>query len=165
MVPSATNSVLLDSIIFPDLLDESATHKPFSSRHRHRRPESTFVRQMIEHDELPELASLLREGRWLTVRSPGGIGGGCVWPTFLSRKDPTTHGIYSEWKWIPETMSLRRYDGSHLTPFWKALADDGVSVGVFDVPFASPVGISKGFEVCEWWAHDSTASGLYVGPG
>jgi predicted AlkP superfamily phosphohydrolase/phosphomutase len=126
--------------------------------------ESTFVRQMIEQDELPALGSLVHEGGWLTVRSPARIGGGCVWPTFLSGKDPSAHGIYSEWKWIPETMSLRRYHGSHLTPFWKALAEKGISVGVFDVPFASPVGISKGFEVCEWWAHDSTADGLYAGP-
>jgi predicted AlkP superfamily phosphohydrolase/phosphomutase len=39
-----------------------------------------------------------------------------------------------------------------------------VSVGVFDVPFAPPVGITRGFEVCEWWAHDSTAAGLRAGP-
>src|SRR5215813_2411775 len=61
-------------------------------------------------------------------------------------------------------MSLRRYEGHHLTPFWKSLAQQGVSVGVFDVPFAPPVGIKRGFEVCEWWAHDATAAGLRAGP-
>ena len=126
--------------------------------------ESTLVRQMIERDELPAMRSLLSAGRWLEVRSPSTIGSGTVWPTFLTGEDPTTHGIYSEWKWLPETMSLRRYEGHHLTPFWKALARQGVSVGVFDVPFAPPVGITHGFEVCEWWAHDSTAAGLRAGP-
>lgn len=126
--------------------------------------ESTLVRRMIEQNELPALRSLLDEGRWLEVRSPSLIGSGTVWPTFLTGEEPAAHGIYSEWKWLPETMNLRRYEGHHLTPFWKSLAERGVSVGVFDVPFAPPVGIARGFEVCEWWAHDSTAAGLRAGP-
>ena len=126
--------------------------------------ESTLVRQMIEQNELPALASVLADGKWLEVRSPSLIGSGCVWPTFLTGEEPTAHGIYSEWKWLPETMSLRRYEGHHLTPFWKSLAQQNVSIGVFDVPFAPPVGLTSGFEVCEWWAHDSTAAGLRVGP-
>jgi predicted AlkP superfamily phosphohydrolase/phosphomutase len=126
--------------------------------------ESTLVREMIEHDEMPALRSLLSTGKWLEVRSPSTIGSGAVWPTFLTGEEPASHGIYSEWKWLPETMSLRRYEGHHLTPFWKALAERGVSVGVFDVPFAPPVGVTNGFEVCEWWAHDSTAAGLRLGP-
>jgi len=126
--------------------------------------ESTIVRQMIEQNELPALKSLLAGGKWLEVRSPSPIGSGTVWPTFLTGSEPAAHGIYSEWKWLPETMSLRRYEGHHLTPFWKSLAEQGVSIGVFDVPFAPPVGIKRGFEVCEWWAHDSTAAGLRAGP-
>jgi len=126
--------------------------------------ESTVVRQMIEHDEMPALRSLLAEGQWLVVRSPAPIGSGAVWPTFLTGEDPTVHGIYSEWKWLPETMSLGRYEGRHLTPFWQSLAQQGVSIGVFDVPFAPPVGITSGFEVCDWWAHDCTAAGLRAGP-
>jgi hypothetical protein len=98
------------------------------------------------------------------VHSPSTIGSGAVWPTFLTGEEPSSHGIYSEWKWLPETMSLRRYEGHHLTPFWKAWAEQGVSVGVFDVPFAPPIGITNGFEVCEWWAHDSTAAGLRANP-
>jgi predicted AlkP superfamily phosphohydrolase/phosphomutase len=126
--------------------------------------ESSLVRKMIEQGELPALRSLLATGKWLEVRSPAPIGSGTVWPTFLTGEEPAAHGIYSEWKWLPETMSLRRYEGQHLTPFWKSLARQGVSVGVFDVPFAPPVGITRGFEVCEWWAHDSTAAGLRAGP-
>ncbi|HJT67139.1 MAG TPA: alkaline phosphatase family protein [Pyrinomonadaceae bacterium] len=126
--------------------------------------ESSLVRRMIEQNELPALRSLLAEGKWLEVRSPAPVGSGTVWPTFLTGEEPAAHGIYSEWKWLPKTMSLRRYEGHHLTPFWKSLADDGVSVGVFDVPFAPTVGIKRGFEVCEWWAHDSTEAGLRIGP-
>jgi predicted AlkP superfamily phosphohydrolase/phosphomutase len=126
--------------------------------------ESTLVRRMIDQNELPAIGSLLAGGKWLEVRSPSSIGSGTVWPTFLTGEEPGVHGIYSEWKWLPATMNLRRYQGHHPTPFWKSLAQQGVSTGVFDVPFAPPVGITQGFEVCEWWAHDSTAAGLRAGP-
>jgi len=126
--------------------------------------ESTLVRQLIEHDEMPALKSLLEDGKWLSVRSPSPIGSGTVWPTFITGEEPTLHGNYSEWKWLPETMSLRRYHGLHLIPFWKKLAEQGLRVGVFDVPFAPPVGIAHGFEVFEWWAHDSTADSIHIFP-
>ncbi|HLN98285.1 MAG TPA: alkaline phosphatase family protein [Pyrinomonadaceae bacterium] len=126
--------------------------------------QGTFVKQLIEHDEMPALKSLLDRGKWLSVQSPAHIGSGAVWPTFSTGEEPTSHGFYSEWRWCPETMSLSRYDGRHLTPFWKPLAQQRIPLGVFDVPFTPPVGVSKGFEVCEWWAHDSTGVGLQVGP-
>jgi predicted AlkP superfamily phosphohydrolase/phosphomutase len=126
--------------------------------------ETTFVKQLIEQNEMPALRSLLNEGRWLRVESPAHIGSGAVWPTFMSGEEPTAHGVYSEWSWRPEAMSLTRYHGRHLTPFWKPLAQQEIPLGVFDVPFALPVGVSRGFEVCEWWAHDTTGAGLQAGP-
>ena len=126
--------------------------------------ESTLVRQLIEQNEMPALRLLLAEGQWLRVQSPAHIGSGAVWPTFITGSEPTVHGIYSEWGWQPDVMSLSRYNGRHLTPFWKSLAQQDIPIGVFDVPFALPVGMSRGFEVCEWWVHDSTDAGLQAGP-
>jgi predicted AlkP superfamily phosphohydrolase/phosphomutase len=129
--------------------------------------EATFVKQLIDQNEMPALRSLLGDhqaSRWLRVQSPAHIGSGAVWPTFITGDKPTTHGVYSEWSWRPETMSLSRYHGRHLTPFWKPLAQHGIPIGVLDVPFALPIGVSRGFEVCEWWAHDSTGAGLQAGP-
>ncbi len=126
--------------------------------------ETSLVRQLIQQGKLPALSSLLKEGRWLTVNSPAQIGSGTVWPTFMSGADPTTHGVYSEWSWRPESMELTRFDGATITPFWKSLAEQNIAVGIFDVPFALPIGLSEGFEVCEWWAHDRTGYGLQVNP-
>jgi len=67
--------------------------------------ESTLLRRMIEHDELPALRSLLADGKWLSVQSPSLIGSGAVWPTFLTGEEPANHGIYSEWKWLPESKA------------------------------------------------------------
>ena len=85
--------------------------------------ESTLVRQLIEQNEMPALKSLLADGQWFRVQSPAHIGSGAVWPTFMTGTEATTHGVYSEWSWRPETMSLSRYNGRHLTPFWKVLAE------------------------------------------
>ena len=126
--------------------------------------EPTLVRQLIEQREMPALSSLLGEGKWLRVDSPAQIGSGAVWPTFMTGAEPTSHGMYSEWSWQPRVMGLARYHGRNLTPFWKSLVQQNVSVGVFDVPFALPVGVSNGFEVCEWWAHDTTGAALHAGP-
>lgn len=126
--------------------------------------EATLVRQLIDQGEMPALSSLLSDGQWLRVNSPAHIGSGAVWPTFMTGKDPTTHGMYSEWSWLPEAMDLIRYHGRNLVPFWKSLSEQNISIGVFDVPFALPVGVARGFEVCEWWAHDATGAGLQAGP-
>ena len=126
--------------------------------------ESTLVRQLIEQNEMPALKALLDGGQWFRVQSPAPIGSGTVWPTFITGVEPTTHGVYSEWSWQPGVMGLSRYHGRQLTPFWKRQAEQNIRIGTFDIPFAQPVGLSEGFEVSEWWAHDSTGAGLQVGP-
>ena len=117
--------------------------------------EPQFVRALVEAGALPTLARLLAGGAWGRVESPARVGSGAVWPTFFTGEEPAAHGVHSDWCWQPETMSLARYDAAHLTPFWRELARAGVKVGVLDVPFAPLVGLSEGFEVSEWGAHDS----------
>jgi predicted AlkP superfamily phosphohydrolase/phosphomutase len=126
--------------------------------------EPTLIRRLIEQDEMPALKSLLAEGRWMRVRSPAHIGSGAVWPTFATGQEPLTHGVYGEWCWRPESMSLVRYDGRNLRPFWKTLSDQGVSVGVLDPPFVKTVGIVDGFEIVDWGAHDPLEDRWQAGP-
>ncbi len=126
--------------------------------------EPELIRRLIDQDELPFLKSLLAQGHWRKVKSPAHIGSGAVWPTFISGVEPSAHGVYGEWSWQPETMSLRRYQGRGLVPFWKELADAGVIVGIFDLPFMPTVGLSQGFEVSEWGPHDRIAGHTSAGP-
>ena len=102
--------------------------------------EGTFVKQLIEQGEMPALKSLLAGGKWFSVRSPAHIGSGAVWPTFITGEEPTAHGVYSEWSWRPETMSLSRYHGRHLTPFWKPLAQQGIAGWNFRCSFRAAGG-------------------------
>lgn len=126
--------------------------------------EPTFVRRMIEQDEMPALKSLLARGRWLRVVSPAKIGSGSVWPTFISGRDPSVHGVYGEWLWDSTTMSLNRNHGNNLEPFWKQIAGTGTSVGILDVPFMPMIGLAKGFEISEWGPHDILEARTQVTP-
>jgi len=126
--------------------------------------EPSLVQQLIDRGLMPALATLARQGRWLNVKAPAHIGSGSVWPTFITGTPPTAHGLYSEWVWRPAEMGLERYHGRDLTPFWKAFDQKGIAVGVLDVPFATPVGLGRGFEIAEWWAHDSVLCGMQCGP-
>ena len=118
--------------------------------------EPTFVRELIERGEMPVLKSLLDGGAWLRVESGAHVGSGSVWPTFVTGTSPAEHGIYGEWAWQPETMSLARFNARSLKPFWEPLADGGgLTVGVLDVPFGPLVGLTRGFEISEWGAHDT----------
>ena len=76
--------------------------------------EPALIDQLITQGKMPALKSLLGEGRWLRVKSPAHIGSGSVWPTFITGEEPASHGVYGEWGWQPEIMSLRRYNGRHL---------------------------------------------------
>jgi len=127
--------------------------------------ESTIVRRLMDEGRMPVLASLVREGAWRRVDSPSDIGSGSVWPTFITGTEPIRHGVYAEWAWQPETMGVKRYSGHGLAPFWAPLVSEGVSVGVFDVPFAPAVGLRDGFEVREWGPHDAFDGRATAGPG
>ena len=80
--------------------------------------EPKLIRSLIEQGEMPALKSLLADGRWLRVRSTAGVGSGSVWPTFYSGREPIAHGVYGEWSWQPDTMTLARYAGGQHKFFW-----------------------------------------------
>ena len=126
--------------------------------------EPALIRQLIEGGELPTLKRLLDDGEWHAVASPAHIGSGAVWPSFITGTDASHHGVYGEWCWQPETMSLNRFGGHHLTPFWEELNERGLTVGVLDVPFAPTIGLTKGFEISEWGAHDRLAGHMEAFP-
>jgi predicted AlkP superfamily phosphohydrolase/phosphomutase len=112
-----------------------------------------YVRELIDRGELPGLAALLERGSWSRVKSPAYIGSGTVWPTFASGTEPWEHGYQSEWSWHPEQMRVQKHTRK-FEPFWRPLDEQGVSVGVVDVPFLEPAPLSHGFELSEWGSHE-----------
>jgi predicted AlkP superfamily phosphohydrolase/phosphomutase len=126
--------------------------------------EPSLVRTLIEQGRMPALKRLLDEGAtWSVVESPAWLGSGAVWPTFMTGEDPNAHEVCSEWRWQPETMNVSRFRGG-LIPFWKEMNRNGAIVGVLDVPFAQTIGFDKGFEICEWGAHDALDGRMTFSP-
>src|SRR3954464_1341420 len=122
-----------------------------------------LLNHLIEQNEMPSLKSLLAQGQQVRVQSPANIGSGCVWPSFFTGAEPADHGIYGEWRWQPDVMNLVRYGGGMFEPFWKTWCENGLTVGVLDPPFVSPLNPANGFEIIEWGAHDRVA-GMEVHP-
>jgi predicted AlkP superfamily phosphohydrolase/phosphomutase len=127
--------------------------------------EPSLVRELMERGEMPVLKSLSDAGVWLRVESPAYVGSGSVWPTFITGSAPAEHGTYGEWCWRPDAMGLERYHGRGLRPFWEALVREGSTVGVLDVPFMPLLGLTKGFEISEWGAHDVLDGRMNFSPG
>lgn len=123
-----------------------------------------LIERLITKGAMPALGSLAAQGSWLRVESPSHIGSGAVWPTFASGEEPLVHGVYGEWYWQPDVMSVKLFDGGDFTPFWKRFVDAGLSVGVFDPPFAKPLRFDKGFEIIEWGPHDVIGDGMNAHP-
>ena len=123
-----------------------------------------LVRRLIDAGRMPVLGALEAQGTWLRVEAPAHIGSGAVWPTFAYGEAPATHGIYGEWVWRPDTMSVNLFTGGDRAPFWKRFADAGLSVGVLDPPFARPLRFDAAFEIIEWGAHDLIGDGTHAHP-
>jgi predicted AlkP superfamily phosphohydrolase/phosphomutase len=117
--------------------------------------DSRLVLDLIDRGELPTLRRLRDEGSWASVRSPTDIGSGTVWPTFYTGTQPDLHGVYGEWSWKPDAMNVITPALGRLDPFWRSFEDEGLTVGVLDVPLSPHVGLSRGFEVTEWGGHDA----------
>ena len=126
--------------------------------------EPTLVRQHLERGDLPVLRGLAAAGVWGRVTSPAPIASGAVWPSFLTGRAPTEHGLYGEWVWRPDTMSLVRPVWDDLDPFWRVDASQHRTVTIFDVPFTPLLGIPGCNEVLDWGAHDYLKGRLEVSP-
>jgi predicted AlkP superfamily phosphohydrolase/phosphomutase len=109
-----------------------------------------LVQKLIDQGNMPALARLRDEGKWLRVVSSADIGGGSVWATMMTGDDPGKHGFYTGWPWDAKSMSVSRATPDKLVPFWRDLAQSGVRVGVLDVPYSPLAGLSDGFEIIGW---------------
>jgi predicted AlkP superfamily phosphohydrolase/phosphomutase len=126
--------------------------------------EPTHVRRLLERGDLPALRDLAGNGMWGPVVSPAPIGSGAVWPTFLTGRSPSEHGLHGEWVWRPDVMSLGPLSWDHLDPFWRVDIGRDRRVTILDVPFAPRLGVPGGVEVLDWGAHDRLTGRLQVSP-
>src|SRR4051812_23374636 len=116
--------------------------------------EAGLVRRLADAGELPEIASLIRAGTWSTIPADVASGSGGLWPTFLSGRPASEHGVYGEWAWDPHEMRMRRPEIAALARLDRGFDE---TLGMFGVPTAWPTGRTAGFEVIDWGNHDRWA--------
>ncbi|MGH7185711.1 MAG: alkaline phosphatase family protein, partial [Pseudomonadota bacterium] len=105
---------------------------------------------------LPHLTRVCLEGAVTDLATSSELLTGSVWPTFYTGCSPGEHGFYHHLQWDPEQMRIRRVaaDWLYSEPFWYALAREGYSVAVLDVPMTFPSRLDRGIEVINWGSHD-----------
>jgi predicted AlkP superfamily phosphohydrolase/phosphomutase len=119
---------------------------------------------MIKDGELPVLKQLLDDGTWSRVTSHTDSSSGSVWPDFAGARPACEHGLYTLWNWDPQGMTLAYATERQVAPFWKAIDEQGTTVGVLDMAFTPFLGLPKGFEVHEWGAHSRVEGRVRVSP-
>jgi predicted AlkP superfamily phosphohydrolase/phosphomutase len=86
-----------------------------------------------------------------------------AWSTIATGKEPAKHGVY---EWL-----RRKRDGYEFVPFtaedrigkpfWDRLGDQGIRVGLVNVPFTYPPPQVNGFVVCGFGAPESAQDSIY----
>ena len=118
---------------------------------------------MVFERNLPNIARVLDDGRWSSIHPPD-IGSAAAWPSFLTGGATEDLPLFGEWIWDPTTMEMRRIPETFEDTFVRRLHDDGVRVGLFDLPFAPEMEWPNGFFVGEWGVHHRITGRLWISP-
>ncbi len=119
--------------------------------------ELSEVQQRVADGRMPHLASLLRRGRLRPLEPdvPGFSGG--IWRSFLNGVPVGEHGWHFSKIWRPELGRLDQAgpEWLRLQPFWQRISDDGLRIGVVDLPHAPDPGEGfNGVYLSGWQTHD-----------
>ena len=77
-----------------------------------------------------------------------------AWSTLITGKNPGKHGIYG-WLWKkPDTWEFLPFSGSQRvgSAWWKYLNEQGIRVGLVNIPLSYPPSPMLGFTICDFGA-------------
>lgn len=103
---------------------------------------------MIEDGKLPHLARLKREGVSGPLESITPPVSPPAWNSIQTGTNPGKHGIF-DFSAFDEDYNRRSINSSDrsATPFWEVMNDQGITTGLFKVPFTYPPDDVDGFMV------------------
>ncbi|MCB9134151.1 MAG: alkaline phosphatase family protein [Anaerolineales bacterium] len=98
------------------------------------------IRPLIAAGKLPNIAKMMQNGSWGTLRSIVPPVTPAAWTSFFTGKNPGKHGIYDFQDLNPETYEFRtvRTDRHKEKTLWQILGEQGLRSLVIDVPFTYP---------------------------
>ena len=125
-----------------------------------------LIDRLVDDGKMPTLARLREDGVSGGIDPLPGLADDGSWSTFATAMAPGKHGRFHHEQTVPGTYftaNLARSGMQH-PPFWKALADAGLRVGVVDVPKAPLAGLEQGIEVADWMPHGEDTQRVTVNP-
>jgi len=99
-----------------------------------------YVNPLLTAGRLPTLQGLIDRGVKGTLESTLPATTPTAWGSIITGKNPGKHGVYSHLHRAPGSYDFFPTN-SHLrqgTPFWKRLNEQGVKVGLVNVPYTHP---------------------------
>ncbi|MEO1016553.1 MAG: alkaline phosphatase family protein [Pseudomonadota bacterium] len=115
------------------------------------------LERRLARGDLPNLARVAEMSTFsrLAPDTPG--FGGMTWPGFINALPVAEHGWYFSKFWSPDTGRIEKTnaDFQRVRPFWQSLQDEGLRIGLVDVPKAPrPIGHFDGVFINGWQTHD-----------
>ncbi|MEY2459438.1 MAG: hypothetical protein QOG30_1268, partial [Acidimicrobiaceae bacterium] len=123
--------------------------------------ERDVAQRLVDAGDMPNLARLQREGVTASMTNPIGMLTTPVWPTIVTGVHPDRNG-YVSYRVLRRGTYRHEFLGVHpqLTPppFWRRLADQGLSCLVLDVPTVALDEHPRITHVSDWLTHERTSA-------
>jgi predicted AlkP superfamily phosphohydrolase/phosphomutase len=122
-----------------------------------------YLNPLLEAGRLPTVQKLMEKGSWGVLDSTLPAQTPTAWSSIITGKNPGKHGIFDFLLRLPNGQSFITANANHRlgTTFWKLLNDQGIRVGLVDIPFTYPIDPLDGFLVCGFGTPDTTKDIVY----
>jgi predicted AlkP superfamily phosphohydrolase/phosphomutase len=122
-----------------------------------------YLNPLLIKGNLPTLQKLIQEGVRGELRSTIPAITPVAWSTITTGKNPGKHGVF-DWTWRkPGTWQFSPFTGAQRIgkPWWKYLNENGLRVGLVNIPLSYPPSPIDGFIVCDFGAPSSASNLTY----
>jgi len=122
-----------------------------------------FFDPLIKRGCLPHIQQLMESGSWGVLESTLPAQTPTAWSSIITGKNPGKHGIYDFLLRIPGQKGFVPPTAKHRLefPFWKWLNENGLRVGLVNVPFTYPIEPLEGFLVCGFGSPNTNEGIVY----
>jgi predicted AlkP superfamily phosphohydrolase/phosphomutase len=99
-----------------------------------------IIRPLVAQGHLPNLATIMKQGAWGSLRSAMPPITPTAWTSFFTGKNPGQHGIYDFQELDRQTYQFRpvQIDRHREKSLWQLLSEAGLRCMVVDVPYTYP---------------------------
>ena len=99
-----------------------------------------LIQKWTQSGDLPNLARLIQQGNFNVLKSTIPVHSPTAWSSFITGLNPGKHGVFDFVRRDKDDYQLRVVQANEIkgTSLWKLLGQQGVQVGVMNVPMTYP---------------------------